>query len=136
MAVVELFSSRRQHETIDGDTLELHFKALWTDWDARIGTPRVGMPVTEFIQAGSRYDDLICSDVQIDAIDNEYCSIIALFSTDNAEERPIAKEPKSWQLLIDVNTQENEAVVFYDYNAQEYKYWKDHWKANRPVELA
>ena len=126
--MTEDFDSRQIHITKDGIAMQMAWTATWDEWDGYLtnnNLPKIGQnPV--FTDRGGGYftssnqgrKDVKCTDVQVYAIDNVNCRIVALFSTENSDSRKEEEDViTSWDFRFDTDLEVNTGDTYYTYES-------------------
>lgn len=124
MTIKESYDSQESHITQDGETMTIKWTASWADWVGDyINLPKIG----DYF--GARRNDLRCTDIRTDTIDNVNCTITALYSTrgfENRRER--VNEIDGWEASIETQTEEIYGETYRDVDLEERFSWATAWE--------
>ncbi len=126
MAIKELYTSREQHITKDGQTVSRYFICTKAEWNARtdglVTIPNIGDIW------GINRPDLIVSDIVQTWLDSDKCKIEVLYSTKGTEFRE-KKANKIGSIIPkwDFRCEAKYVDSYYDTSSKTYKLWSDVW---------
>lgn len=109
MAVKELLESLEAHETSDGTTIRRVFQMFWSDFEnPAIFGIFIGDKLGRTRTKTMRNSELVAVDITQMAINNVYCTVSVLYSTQaklpKQAERP--DQLSSWEEVLDITTEE------------------------------
>ena len=125
--ITELLDSYREHDSLDGWTVERHFSSSWDEWVADEGVYVNGQGVAQdsawlFPRVGWELENrpwLAVTDRRAKAIDNEEVDVEILYSTKGKEARNQTEDQVGpWEEEFDISLEEVTVKAFLDKSGQ------------------